>query len=67
MGKKFDWSILPKSKKPFFLAGGINKDNLKSAIDEVNPYCIDLSSAVETNSNKDYNKIKEIMEIMKNE
>ena len=58
---------LPKSKKPFFLAGGINKDNIKSAIDEVKPYCIDLSSAVETNSNKDYNKIKEIMEIMKNE
>ena len=45
----------------------INKDNIKAAIDEVNPYCIDLSSAVETNSNKDYNKIKEIMEIMKNE
>ena len=45
-GKKFDWSILPKSKKPFFLAGGINKDNIKAAIDEVNPYCIDLSSAV---------------------
>lgn len=66
-GEKFDWSILPKSKKPFFLAGGINKDNIKAAIDEVKPYCIDLSSAVETNSNKDYNKIKEIMEIMKNE
>ena len=49
-GKKFDWSILPKSKKPFFLAGGINKDNIKAAIDEVKPYCIDLSSAVETNS-----------------
>ena len=66
-GKKFDWSILPKSEKPFFLAGGINKNNLKSAIDTVKPYCIDLSSAVETDGCKDYNKIKEIMEIMKNE
>lgn len=56
-----------EKQKAFFLAGGINKDNIKAAIDEVKPYCIDLSSAVETNSNKDYNKIKEIMEIMKNE
>lgn len=66
-GKGFDWSILPECEKPFFLAGGINKDNLRRALDEVNPYCIDLSSAVETNGFKDYNKIKEITEIMKNE
>ena len=40
------------------------QDTLSSVIKN---NCIDLSSAVETNSNKDYNKIKEIMEIMKNE
>ena len=51
--------------------GGGNSDIafilLFSAIVTVKPYCIDLSSAVETNGVKDYNKIKEIMEIMKNE
>lgn len=66
-GREFDWSTLPECEKPFFLAGGINKDNLKRALDEVKPFGIDLSSAVETNGFKDYNKIKEIAEIMKNE
>ena len=66
-GKEFDWGILPECEKPFFLAGGINKDNLRRALDEVKPFGIDLSSAVETHGVKDYNKIKEIAEIMKNE
>ena len=66
-GKEFDWSSVPKVEKPFFLAGGINKDNISRAVETVKPYCIDLSSAVETNGVKDYNKIKEITEIMKNE
>ncbi|MGN0558619.1 MAG: phosphoribosylanthranilate isomerase [Acutalibacteraceae bacterium] len=66
-GKAFDWSKIPKTDKPFFLAGGINKDNIGLAIKSVNPYCIDLSSAVETDGVKDYNKIKEIMECTENE
>ncbi len=66
-GKIFDWDKIPKTEKPFFLAGGINKDNIKKAITEINPYGIDLSSAVETNGMKDYNKIREIMECIKNE
>lgn len=66
-GKEFDWSNIPKVDKPFFLAGGINKENINRAINSVKPYCIDLSSAVETNGVKDYKKIKEIMGIMKNE
>lgn len=61
-GKVFDWLELPKTDKPFFLAGGINKENISQAISDINPFCIDLSSAVETNGFKDYNKIKEIME-----
>lgn len=64
-GKVFDWSKIPKTDKPFFLAGGINTGNIKQAIHEIKPYCIDVSSAVETDGNKDYNKIKQIMESMK--
>lgn len=62
-GRTFDWSKIPKSDKPFFLAGGINKDNIATAIDEIRPYCIDLSSAVETDGFKDYDKIKQIIDI----
>lgn len=61
-GNTFDWSKIPKTDKPFFLAGGLNKDNIPIAVKSINPYCIDLSSSVETDGAKDYNKIKEIME-----
>lgn len=61
-GKVFDWSEIPQTNKPFFLAGGINKDNISDAVSKVGAYCIDLSSAVETNGVKDYNKMKEIMD-----
>lgn len=66
-GKTFDWSVIPKTEKPFFLAGGIGEDNLQKAIKEVCPYAVDLSSAAETDGVKDYNKIKRILEIARNE
>lgn len=66
-GRSFDWSKLPKTDKPFFLAGGIGADNIREAIEKVKPYAIDLSSAVETDGVKDYNKIKEITECVRNE
>ena len=62
-GKTFDWRLIRKNlKKEFFLAGGINSSNVRKAIEEFNPYAIDLSSGLETNDYKDENKIKEIME-----
>lgn len=64
-GKGFDWSAIPDTDKPFFLAGGINEANIKNAVEQVNPYCIDLSSAVETDGVKDYNKIRKIMECVR--
>ncbi len=64
-GKTFDWKLIRKDlKKDFFLAGGINSSNVRKAIDEFNPYAIDLSSSLETNDYKDENKIKEIMEVI---
>ena len=64
-GKTFDWSLIRKDiKKEFFLAGGLNRKNVTQAIDEFNPYAIDLSSSLETDGFKDENKIKEIMEVI---
>ena len=45
-GKSTDWNI-KKTDKPFFLAGGINKSNLERAM-KLNPYCVDVSSGVES-------------------
>ena len=64
-GKTFDWRLIRTDlKKEFFLAGGINSQNVKKAIEEFNPYAVDLSSSVETDDYKDEDKIKEIMEVI---
>ncbi len=65
-GKTFDWGLIRKDlNKEFFLAGGINISNIADAIEEFNPYAIDLSSGVETDGFKDENKIEEIMEVIR--
>lgn len=62
-GKTFDWTLIRKDlKKKFFLAGGLNAQNISEVIDEFNPYAVDLSSSLETNGYKDELKIKEVME-----
>ena len=66
-GNTFDWSMIPKTDKPFFLAGGLGSDNLKKAIKDIDPYAVDLSSSVETDGFKDYEKIKTVTEIVRNE
>ena len=64
-GKTFDWSLIPKTEKPFFLAGGINIGNISGAI-EIKPYAIDVSSGVETDGAKDRCKILEIVRSVRN-
>ena len=65
-GKTFDWRLIRKNlKKEFFLAGGLDVSNICQAIEEFNPYAVDLSSSLETDGFKDENKIKEIMEAIR--
>ena len=64
-GKTFDWELIRNDlKKEFFLAGGLNSENVKELIMKFNPYAIDLSSSLEVDGYKDENKIKEIMEVI---
>ena len=58
-GKECNWKVI--NDKQFFLAGGININNISKAI-KLNPYCIDISSGVEVNGNKDFNKMKELID-----
>lgn len=61
-GKKFNWDLIPNELvKPYFLAGGLNIDNVTKAIKTLNPFCVDVSSSVETNGIKDEEKIKKII------
>ena len=64
-GMTFDWSLIPKIERPFFLAGGIGAENLEQAIREIRPYAVDLSSSVETDKWKDSEKIRNVVDIVR--
>ena len=55
-GMSFDWNLIPKCGKDYFLAGGISLDNIEEAM-KLKPYCLDLSSGAETDGVKDREKI----------
>ncbi len=65
-GHVFDWSLIPKLDKPYFLAGGLNAANLKEAASH-KPYCLDISSGAETQGRKDRRKIMELVRIVRSE
>lgn len=61
-GKPFDWSTLQDyNGPPYFLAGGLTTVNVREAISLLAPYCVDVSSGVETDGVKDAKKIEEFV------
>ncbi len=60
-GRTHNWKlsrkIRDKIKTPVFLAGGLRLENIRQAIDEVQPFGIDLCSGVRTNGNLDQVKL----------
>lgn len=65
-GKKFDWSIasslVAESDRQVVLAGGLDADNVSTALEEVLPYGVDVCSGVEASpGTKDPVKINEFM------
>ena len=67
-GKVSDWNLarqlVKDSQIPIFLAGGINPDNVKEAIQTVKPYGIDLCSGVESAKGK--RDREKLIRLMKN-
>lgn len=68
-GHSFDWAIAQKAKVhgPIILSGGLNPDNIRQAIDTVQPFAVDVSSGVEIapgkkDRDKLYNFIKTVKE-----
>ena len=57
-GRTFDWSLLRHFPRPYLLAGGLDPENLPTAIRTLHPYGVDLSSGVETDGLKDFTKIQ---------
>jgi phosphoribosylanthranilate isomerase len=67
-GRAHNWElsreIREEIKIPLFLAGGLNKDNIKQALEIVNPFGIDLCSSVRTAGKLDKQKLKEFFEVI---
>lgn len=66
-GKVFDWSLVQGCRKPYFLAGGLNTENIEAALASLSPFAIDTSSGVETDGRKDRDKILEIVRRVQND
>ena len=67
-GRTFDWGQLDTTElaQPFFIAGGLNEDNVARAIQHFSPFAVDVSSGVETDGQKDHEKIRRFIERVKN-
>jgi phosphoribosylanthranilate isomerase len=64
-GRTHDWSlsrrIVAQAQAPVFLAGGLNAQNVRQAIEEVQPFGIDLCSGVRTDGQLDEAKLAAFM------
>lgn len=66
-GETFDWSLLSNLTRPYFLAGGLNPENIEEALNKISPlpYAVDTSSGVETEGVKDHRKIEEFIRLVR--
>ena len=62
-GRTHNWELSREIRKaipiPLFLAGGLNKNNVRQAIETVQPFGLDLCSGVRTEGQLDRQKLKD--------
>ena len=68
-GTSFDWKLLKNFKisKKWMIAGGLNINNIKQALETTKPDIVDISSGVETERGiKCEKKIRDFIKYVKN-
>lgn len=69
-GRTHNWELSREIRKsisvPLFLAGGLNKNNVRQAIETVQPFGLDLCSSVRTGGKLDQQKLKEFFNEINN-
>ncbi len=64
-GKLLDRSLLREVKRDYFLAGGLDPENVKDALKETDPFAVDVSSGIETDKKKDPEKMKKFVKTVR--
>ncbi len=69
-GRVFDWSLAAEFKKrttkPLILSGGLNPENVATAIETVQPYAVDVASGVESSpGKKDRARLRDFIRVCK--
>jgi phosphoribosylanthranilate isomerase len=64
-GRTHDWRLSAEIRRsvsvPIFLAGGLRAENVRAAIDQVDPWGVDLCSGVRSNGRLDHSKLEAFM------
>jgi phosphoribosylanthranilate isomerase len=68
-GEKFNWDLAVQARslgRPIFLAGGLTPENVAQAVEQVQPYGVDVSSGVEAApGRKDHSKVRDFIRAAK--
>lgn len=71
-GESFDWSLLGGVRHPFFLAGGLDADNVGEALRQVEAagaapqlVAVDASSGIEKDGTKDFERMRAFVEAVR--
>jgi phosphoribosylanthranilate isomerase len=66
-GRVFDWNLIRDLRRPYFLAGGLGSGNIGQAVKQLAPFALDVSSGVETDGKKDFQKMAAFVNAVRKE
>ena len=62
-GETFNWDLIKEVNRPYFLAGGLTQDNVENAVKALHPFAVDVSSGIETDGYKDFEKMSRFAQL----
>lgn len=63
-GRTFSHALLKNIARPYFLAGGLSPENIANTV-YLNPYAVDVSSGIETDGFKNFDKMKKFIDTIR--